>query len=62
MAETSIEPLREKFLRAFLPMVKRPAKQTDLKIKDPLERFELAIIQAANRQLKEREDLEHRTS
>jgi len=62
MAECSTEPLREKLLRAFFPRIKRQVKRMDLEIKDPLERFEVAIMEAAKQQLKEREDLGHQAS
>ena len=56
MGESSTESFHEKFLRTFFPTVKRPAKQADLETKDPLERFELAITDAAKRRLREREE------
>jgi len=67
MSEPSTEPLREKFLRAFFPRVKCRSRQVDLEeaeveVKDPLERFESAIIQAGNVKRREREDEDRKRS
>jgi hypothetical protein len=55
MEESSVEPLREKLLRAFFPRIKRRSKEHDLATADPFERFESAIIEESNRRLKDRE-------
>jgi len=55
MEESSVEPLREKLLRAFFPRIKRCSKEHDSATKDPLERFESAIIEESNRRLIDRE-------
>ena len=55
MEDSSVEPLREKLLRAFFPRIKRRSKGHDFATADPLERFELAIIEESNRRLKDRE-------
>ena len=56
MGESSTESFREKFVRTFFPIAKHPPKQADLETKDPLERFEVAITDAAKRRLREREE------
>ncbi len=45
MSDETIEPLREKLMRMFLPRksTKKRGKDVDLETVDPLERFEKAI-------------------